>query len=148
MGMSAFRSLYAPGGSPKAAFDACLAKVSAQVVTETKNAAMDCKAERARDPDAFAKRYGTNANLRNAFGKCVSGKATDETEQQQQETLNAAKQCKAERGTTVDSMKTFANKYGTNANKRNAFGKCVSAKAKAQGKGKDDSGEGDDDSGD
>ena len=25
--------------------------------------------------EAFAKKYGTNHNLKNAFGKCVSGKA-------------------------------------------------------------------------
>ena len=39
-------------------------------------AAKDCKAERLSiGIEAFAKRYGTNHNLRNAFGKCVSPKA-------------------------------------------------------------------------
>jgi hypothetical protein len=137
MGMSAFRALYAPVGSPKAAFDACLAKSSVQVTTETKNAAKKCKAERAHDPDAFATKYGTNVNKRNAFGKCVSQNAKDETEQDQEETLNAAKDCKKERGTAADSMKAFADKYGTNANKRNAFGKCVSQKAEEQGDSND-----------
>ena len=36
---------------------------------------------------------------------------------------NAAKKCKAER---ADGAEAFQNKYGTNANKANAFGKCVS----------------------
>ena len=45
---------------------------------------------------------------------------------------NAAKACKAERGTTVQMIAAFKAKYGTNANKANAFGKCVSKLAKAQ----------------
>ena len=36
------------------------------------NAAKQCKAERKADPAAFAAKYGTNENKRNAFGKCVS----------------------------------------------------------------------------
>lgn len=42
---------------------------------------------------------------------------------------NAAKECKAERGETDATREAFAEKYGTNANNRNAFGKCVSGKA-------------------
>ena len=34
-----------------------------------------CKAEAAKDPAAFADKYGTNANKKNAFGKCVSAHA-------------------------------------------------------------------------
>lgn len=35
-----------------------------------------CKAERqSMGVETFAKRYGTNHNLRNAFGKCVSSEA-------------------------------------------------------------------------
>jgi Ni/Co efflux regulator RcnB len=41
------------------------------------HAAKECKAERADDPAAFQKKYGTNHNGRNAFGKCVSQKAKD-----------------------------------------------------------------------
>ena len=41
-------------------------------------AAKACKAERASiGVDAFAKKYGTNHNLKNAFGKCVSGKSKE-----------------------------------------------------------------------
>lgn len=98
-----------------------------------KNAAKSCKAERASlGVDPFNKKYGTNHNLKNGFGKCVSGKSKKKTEGDQQETLNAAKQCKKERADM--GVGAFANKYGTNHNKANAFGKCVSSKAKAQGK--------------
>ena len=41
--------------------------------------------------------------------------------------LNAAKACKAERALGVQA---FKDNYGTNANKANAFGKCVSQFAK------------------
>jgi hypothetical protein len=46
---------------------------------------------------------------------------------------NAAKRCKAERGTTEQSIAAFKGTYGTNKNKANAFGKCVSRFAKAHG---------------
>ena len=104
-----------------------------------KNAAKACKAERgttALTMAAFKAKYGTNANKANAFGKCVSGKAKkakkQEAEEQEEARENAAKKCKAERGTTAQSIEAFKDNYGTNANKANAFGKCVSKLAKAQ----------------
>ena len=104
-----------------------------------KNAAKACKAERgttAQSLAAFKAKYGTNANKANAFGKCVSAKVKKAEEQEAEELEeareNAAKKCKAERGTTAQSMEAFKAKYGTNANKANAFGKCVSKLAKAQ----------------
>lgn len=49
--------------------------------------------------------------------------------------LNSAQQCKAERSdpTFADTHggMTFDQHYGTNKNLKNAFGKCVSGKAKA-----------------
>jgi ABC-type microcin C transport system permease subunit YejB len=104
-----------------------------------KNAAKACKAERgttAQSVAAFKAKYGTNANKANAFGKCVSGKAKkaeeQEAEEQEEARENAAKKCKAERGTTAQTIEAFKQKYGTNKNKANAFGKCVSKLAKAQ----------------
>jgi hypothetical protein len=46
---------------------------------------------------------------------------------------SAAKQCNDERGTTAASRRAFTTKYGTGANHRNAFGKCVSTVAKTLG---------------
>ena len=46
-------------------------------VVAAKNAAQECKAERAADPAGFQEQYGSNANGKNAFGKCVSSKADD-----------------------------------------------------------------------
>jgi len=126
----AFRTLYRN-------FGACVRKTAVEEAQEEQtahtNAAKECKAERAADAEAFAETYGTTANKRNAFGKCVSKKAkakeaaADAQDQEEAtEFKNAAKECDAERDADADA---FANKYGTNANKRNAFGKCVSSKA-------------------
>ena len=99
----------------------------------TKNAAKKCKDMRKNNASSFASLYGTKPN---AYGKCVSAtaKLQSETESEANEAAedNAAKACKKERGTTADSMAAFKTKYGTNANKANAFGKCVSKLAKAQ----------------
>ena len=43
---------------------------------------------------------------------------------------NAAKYCKALR--TVKGVEAFQTHFGSNKNKKNAFGKCVSATAKAK----------------
>ena len=46
---------------------------------------------------------------------------------------NAAKECKAERGTDDAAREAFAKKYGTEgSNYKNAFGKCVSQHVKAE----------------
>jgi hypothetical protein len=97
-----------------------------------KNAAKECKAERAADAVAFKETYGTNRNGKNAFGKCVSGKAAEKKAaedaadaQAVAATKNAAKECFAERAADGDAFKA---EYGTNRNGKNAFGKCVSRK--------------------
>ncbi len=56
----------------------------------------------------------------------------ENADQSQSVDKNAAKVCKAERGTTAQSIAAFKEKYGTNKNKANAFGKCVSQLAKAK----------------
>ena len=109
------------------------------------NPAKACKKERTDlGVDAFNKQYGTNHNLKNAFGKCVSGKAKtktktegkDEAKEDDQDASNAAKQCKKERSDM--GAEPFKARYGTNANKANAFGKCVSSKSKKSGESDDD----------
>lgn len=47
---------------------------------EFKNAAQECRAERAEGPETFQETYGANKSKRNAFGKCVSGKVTADDE--------------------------------------------------------------------
>jgi hypothetical protein len=104
--------------------------------TARENAAKECKAEREADAAAFQETYGANGNKKNAFGKCVSQKAKADREEQEQEDaqedeaqVNAAGECREERKADPEA---FQEQYGTNANKRNAFGKCVSQKVREQ----------------
>jgi hypothetical protein len=126
-GTKVFKLTYAAKSTAKA-MDACLAKAEPVAATETKNAAQACKAERDADAAAFAEKYGTNANKKNAYGKCVSSKAEEATEETTEARVDAAETCKTERDADPAA---FTEKYGTNKNKKNAFGKCVSATAKA-----------------
>ena len=104
--------------------------------SDEKNAAKRCKAERERlGPTAFNAKYGTNLNGANAFGKCVSSqeKAGDEAgspdaAEKKQARENAAKRCKKLRADM--GLAKFQETYGTNANRANAFGKCVSKQTK------------------
>jgi hypothetical protein len=123
-------------------FGACVSAKAKEAKAERKaahtNAAKECREERGETEAsraAFAEKYGTNANNRNAFGKCVSQKAKAKRAEQDKkdaaeakEFKNAAQECDDERGDTDASRDAFAEKYGKNANDRNAFGKCVSAK--------------------
>jgi hypothetical protein len=109
------------------------AEEAAEEATALKNASKECAAERKADSKAFTEKYGTNRNKRNAFGKCVSSKAKAKKAEMDAkdaeevaEFKNAAKKCAAERKPDPDA---FAEKYGTNENNRNAFGKCVSKQA-------------------
>ncbi|HWM07925.1 MAG TPA: hypothetical protein VNO82_01225 [Solirubrobacteraceae bacterium] len=125
-------------------FGACVSENAREAKAERKsakrNAARECREERGdteASREAFREKYGSNANGRNAFGKCVSENARAERAEEDaedgeeaEEHVNAAQACDAERGDTKESQKAFADKYGTNGNKRNAFGKCVSEKAK------------------
>lgn len=65
--------------------------------------------------------------LQKSFVACVKAKSADEAKEEQNAHTNAAKECKTERQADADA---FKEKYGTNANKRNAFGKCVSQKVR------------------
>lgn len=98
---------------------------------DKKNASAECRTERGTTDatrEAFRVKYGTNKNGKNAFGKCVSKHAKDEKSERKSAHANAAKDCKAERGTSKESRDAFDQKYGTNGNKNNSYGKCVSSK--------------------
>ena len=116
-------------------FGACVRSHAADEAQEEqsahRNAARDCRDERAEDRAAFVEEYGTNHNKRNAFGKCVSQKAKAkeheadaEDRQEATEFKDAANDCGAER--SADAA-TFATTYGTDDD---AFGQCVSRKAR------------------
>jgi uncharacterized protein YktA (UPF0223 family) len=122
-------------------FGQCVKAKAAEAKAERKaakrNASRDCRDERTADAAAFSEKY------RN-FGKCVSEKAKAKRAEQDEDDAdeaeaqtNAAHTCATEREA---DRKAFEDKYGTNHNKRNAFGKCVSQKAHEDGEGTEDDG--------
>jgi hypothetical protein len=138
----AFRAKYGTNANGRNAFGKCVSTRARaeeqQVGTAHANASKQCKVEAEQlGPEAFAAKYGSGKKGRNAHGKCVSGKAKElkaaadaKDRDAITERKNAAKTCAAEREEI--GAAAFAAKYGTNKNKRNAFGKCVSQTAKAQ----------------
>jgi hypothetical protein len=130
MGKATFAQTYGTNKNKSNAFGKCVSKRDAateEAAADAKtNASKECKAEAASDQATFDAKYKSH-------GKCVSEKAkaqtTETVEEQVEADVSAAKTCKAERKADPAAFKA---KYGTNKNKSNAFGKCVSAIAKAQ----------------
>jgi hypothetical protein len=137
LGAADFKALYAPTGSAAAAMGNCVSSHQRSDAANRVSAQKACATERDMAVDAFKAAnggktfnevYGSNAGDRNAFGKCVSAKASAKNAQQEAATLKAARACKAERGSTAQSRSAFKTTYG---GKANAFAKCVAAKKSA-----------------
>lgn len=130
MGRENFALVYGSNKNRKNAFGKCVSRnvreEAAEAEDAAKNASKACDAEEAADPAAFALKYGTNANGKNAHGKCVSGKAKELAAEADEQELNAARACRAEQKADPAA---FRAAHGTNENGRNAFGKCVSSQA-------------------
>ena len=137
MGDAAFRQLYGTNRTRSNAFGKCVSKLARAEQENRQNAAQQCRAEQ-KDPNfaashggrTFEQFYGTGRNGRNAFGRCVASKARTASTEEQQTTLNAAQACKAQRTAMGDTA--FRQLYGTNRNRANAFGKCVSKLSQAE----------------
>jgi hypothetical protein len=126
-GKDNFRAMF---GGGKNAYGKCVSKNAkkdqAQEQKAKENASKQCDAEEAQDPQAFKDKYGTGKHGKNAHGKCVSQKAKEnkaKADKRDENDVTAAKQCRAEQSQDPEA---FKQKYGTNENKKNAFGKCVS----------------------
>jgi hypothetical protein len=135
----AFAQKYGTNKNKKNAFGKCVSKQAVAVQKAGDEARSDasaaCRTEQGTTDEtqaAFADKYGTNKNKKNAFGKCVSQKAEEQEHQNAEARTGAAKACADERGTTAATQSAFFAKYGTNQNKKNAFGKCVSKQAQVQ----------------
>ena len=131
-----FDQFYGAGKKGKNAFGNCVstkAKAASQAEQQSRpNPSRSCRGLRTQmGAQAFTALYGKNATARNSYGKCVSAWAHAQTKNE----LNAAAACSAEQNdaafAAAHSGKTFAQFYGTDASFANAFGQCVSAKAKA-----------------
>ena len=100
---------------------------------DRENGARACRALRGSlGTDIFRQTYGTAQSHRmNAMGRCVSQWA----HAAHQNRLSARSACTAEQAdpnfAANHDNKSFAEFYGTGKNHKNAFGQCVSSKAKA-----------------
>ena len=86
----------------------------------------ECKTERGKSSatrEAFKVRYGS-------MSRCVKRTAAEEASEETKARKNASHECKAE--LEALGREAFAKEYGTNGNKSNAHGKCVSSKANAK----------------
>jgi hypothetical protein len=128
MGSTPLKQAYGTNGNRSNAFGKCVSKYAREAHSNHSDAVKSCKAEQEADSTAFVAKYGTNKHGTNAFGKCVSKKEDAAEESDHDAIVNAAKQCRDER---AKDPAAFRDKYGTNHNKRNAFGKCVSKLASA-----------------
>lgn len=128
LGAKTFGDTYGTNKNRANAFGKCVSAFNKQGNAAKTAANTACKAEQDADAAAFTAKYGSGKKGKNAFGKCVSSKRSTSSTSHKKTVVNAAKACKAERKADPAA---FTAKYGTNANKANAFGKCVSAKAKA-----------------
>ena len=75
MGVVAFRATFAQGARGRSAFGKCVKARAAGSLGPVTGAVRTCRQEREADEEDFAAHYGTNHNLQNAFGKCVSSQA-------------------------------------------------------------------------
>jgi hypothetical protein len=130
MGVTAFAAAYST-------FGGCVSKLAPVDQGNQSTAQASCSAQEAdanfaasHDGKTFDQFYGTGAKGKNAFGNCVSASARASTNAEVSATPNPARTCAAAR--TAMGVAAFKNLYGTNANKSNAFGKCVSKTAKSQ----------------
>jgi hypothetical protein len=137
MGLDLFRQTYGTEQSNRRnAFGRCVSQWARSEHQSRISARSACNTERSdpnfaasHDGKSFAEFYGTGPRGANAFGRCVSSKAKSASTEARQNTVSAARQCKAERSELGPAE--FRAKYGKNENDRNAFGKCVSQLAKA-----------------
>ncbi len=136
MGDATFKSTYGTNADKSNAMGKCVSKWAQAEHATRHAAAAACKAEQAdagfaaaHGGKTFAQFYGTGKNGANAMARCLQSKRAAESAEDRQAVVNAARSCKAER--KAMGADPFKAKYGSNADKSNAFGRCVAKLAQA-----------------
>src|SRR3954453_6567257 len=130
MGQAAFAHAYS-------SFGACVSSMAQVEQKNVTSANTLCTTEQ-NDPTfavshnskTFDQFYGAGKKGKNAFGNCVSTKARASSQAEQQSRPNPSRSCRSLR--TQMGAPAFTALYGKSATARNAYGKCVSAWARAQ----------------
>jgi hypothetical protein len=132
VGRSTFALTYGANANRANAFGKCVSKRNAATRAARRaarvNAAQQCRAAQQSDAAAFAAAWGQG---RNAYGKCVSTTAREQTaatvRRQVKAHISAARSCRDERRADPAA---FAARYGTGTGgKHGAFRRCVATTA-------------------
>lgn len=137
LGEATFKSSYGTNADRSNAMGKCVSKWAQAEHSNRHDATVACKAESAdagfaasHGGKTFAQYYGEGKKGANALNRCIASKRAAETAEDRQAVVNAARSCKAER--KAMGADPFKAKYGSNADKSNAFGRCVAKLAQAQ----------------
>jgi hypothetical protein len=126
---SVFDKTYGKNANDRNAFGKCVSQTAKTQSHNEVSASSACKAKQS-DPNfastnggkTFEQTYGTNADLSNAFGKCVSSTARTASNAQRDAIVRAALACKAQQ---KSDPKAFKAQYKT-------FRRCVVATLASQ----------------
>jgi hypothetical protein len=134
-GGKTFDQYYGSGKKERNPFANCVAivaKANRQAEQQGRmNPARTCRAIRTQlRTSLFDLSYGKNKNDRNAFGKCVSATARLQSGNELSASATCATQQADPNFAAGHGGQTFEQHYGTNADRSNAFGKCVSGTAR------------------
>ena len=131
-----FDEFYGTGKKGRNAFDNCVsivAKANRRAEQQGRmNPARTCRTMRTTlGVSLFRLSFGNNKNDRNALGKCVSANARLQAHNELSASAGCANQQSDPNFASNHAGETFDQVYGTNADRSNAFGMCVSSTAKA-----------------
>src|SRR5215210_7370747 len=132
-----FASTYGTNADKSNAFGKCVSRWTQAEHQNREAAETACAAEQAdtgfaaaHGGKSFDQFYGTGKKGANALNRCVQQKSAATRAAAKAAVVKASRTCKAER--TAMGATQFKAKYGTNADKSNAFGKCVAKLAAAK----------------
>jgi hypothetical protein len=123
-----FNNTYGKNGNDHNAFGKCVSATARSQAQNEVSASATCRSEQSdgnfastHNGQTFGQTFGTNADLSNAFGKCVSSTARAASIAQQHAVIQAARACKAQQKSDPTGFKA---KYKT-------FRACVVTLAKS-----------------
>ena len=117
LGDATFKATYGTNADRSNAFGKCVSKWTQAEHQNRHEATAACKADEATAKGA-------------ALARCIRAARSAESAEDKAAVVNAARTCKGERKSMGDAA--FGAKYGTTADKSNAFGRCVSKLAAAK----------------
>jgi hypothetical protein len=123
MTASVFDQTYGKNANDRNAFGKCVSMTAKSQAHNEVSASASCKAEQSdtnfastHNGQTFEQTYGTNADLSNAFGMCVSSTAKAASTAQAHATVHAALTCRAERRADPAAFKAKYKRFSACVN--------------------------------